>query len=75
MLTYSAVLGIGVNDKVAIYVEPYGELVNMEEFVLNFDAGLTYLVKDNVQLDFSFGTGLTHKMNYISLGCCWKIEN
>jgi hypothetical protein len=75
MLTYSAVLGVGVNDKVAIYVEPYGELVDMEEFVLNFDAGLTYLVKDNLQLDFSFGTGLTHRMNYISLGCCWKIEN
>jgi hypothetical protein len=75
MLTYSAVLGVGVNDKVAIYVEPYGELVDMEEFVLNFDTGLTYLVKDNVQLDFSFGTGLTHRMNYISLGCCWKIEN
>ena len=73
MLTYSAVLGVGVNDKVAIYVEPYGELVDMEEFVLNFDTGLTYLVKDNLQLDFSFGTGLTHKMNYISLGCCWKI--
>jgi len=75
MLTYSAVLGVGVNDKVAIYVEPYGELVNMEEFLLNFDTGLTYLVKDNLQLDFSFGTGLTHRMNYISLGCCWKIEN
>jgi len=73
MLTYSAVLGVGVNDKVAIYVEPYGELVDMEEFVLNFDTGLTYLVKDNLQLDFSFGTGLTHKMNYISVGCCWKI--
>ena len=73
MLTYSAVLGVGVNDKVAIYVEPYGELVDMEEFVLNFDTGLTYLVKDNLQLDFSFGTGLTHKMNYISIGCCWKI--
>ena len=75
MLTYSAVLGVGVNDKVAIYVEPYGELVDMEEFVLNFDTGLTYLVKDKLQLDFSFGTGLTHKMNYISLGCCWKIMN
>lgn len=73
MLTYSAVLGVGVNDKVAIYVEPYGELVDMEEFVLNFDTGLTYLVKENLQLDFSFGTGLTHKMNYISIGCCWKI--
>ena len=73
MLTYSAVLGVGVNDKVAIYIEPYGKLIDMEEFVLNFDAGLTYLVKDNLQLDFSFGTGLTHRMNYISLGCCWKI--
>ena len=73
MLTYSAVLGVGVNDKVAIYIEPYGELIDMEEFLLNFDTGLTYLVKDNLQLDFSFGTGLTHKMNYISIGCCWKI--
>ena len=72
-LTYSTVLGVGVNEKVAIYVEPYGELIDMAEFVLNFDTGLTYLVKDNVQLDFSFGTGLTHKMNYISIGCCWKI--
>jgi len=67
------VLGVGVNEKVAIYIEPYGELIDMAEFVLNFDTGLTYLVKDNVQLDFSFGTGLTHKMNYISIGCCWKI--
>ena len=67
------VLGVGVNEKVAIYIEPYGELINMEEFLLNFDTGLTYLVKDNVQLDFSFGTGLMHKMNYISIGCCWKI--
>jgi Putative MetA-pathway of phenol degradation len=74
-LTYSMVLGVGVNEKVAIYIEPYGKLIDMEEFLLNFDTGLTYLVKDNVQLDFSFGTGLTHKMNYISLGCCWKIEN
>ena len=72
-LTYSTVLGVGVNEKVAIYVEPYGELIDMAEFVLNFDTGLTYLIKDNVQLDFSFGTGLTHKMNYISIGCCWKI--
>lgn len=73
IITYSAVLGVGVNDKVAFYVEPYGSLIDFEEFVLNFDTGLTYLLKENLQLDFSFGTGLTHKMNYISVGCCWKI--
>jgi len=30
------------------------------------------LVKDNLQLDFSFGTGINHTMNYISLGFSWK---
>jgi hypothetical protein len=72
-LSYSVVLGVGVNEKVGIYLEPYGEVTNFKDFMLNFDAGLTYLAKPNLQFDFSFGTGLTHKMNYISLGCCWKI--
>ena len=72
-LTYSLVLGVGVNEKVGIYIEPYGELVDLEDFQHNFDAGFTYLAKDNLQFDLSFGTGINHRMNYISLGCCWKI--
>lgn len=72
-LSYSLVLGVGVNDKVGLYIEPYGELVDMGDFLQNFDAGLTYLAKENLQFDLSFGTGINHKMNYISLGCCWKI--
>lgn len=74
MLTYSAVMGIGINEKAGIYAELYGELVGMEDFFLNFDSGLTCLVRENVQLDFSFGTGLNHSRNYISIGCCCKIE-
>jgi len=72
-LTYSLALGIGVNDKVGIYIEPYGEVINLEEFILNFDSGITYLVNQNLQLDFSFGTGINHRMNYISAGCSWLI--
>lgn len=71
--TYSFALGIGVNDQVGIYIEPYGDLVDFEELVANFDAGFTYLVNENLQFDFSFGTGMNHQMNYISFGCSWLL--
>ncbi len=72
--TYSVALGVAVNDKVAIYIEPYGDLVDFEEHVANFDAGFTYLVHKDLQLDFSFGTGLNHTMNYLSVGASWLIH-
>lgn len=73
-LVYSVALGLGVNDKVGIFVEPFGRVIDFVDFRLNFDAGLTYLAKENLQFDFSFGTGINQRMNYISVGCCWKIE-
>lgn len=73
--TYSLALGIGVNDKVGIFIEPYGEIVEFDEYISNFDAGVTYLAYENMQFDFSFGTGLNHKMNYISVGFSWFIKN
>jgi hypothetical protein len=71
-LTYSMAIGIAINDKVGVYLETYGDIVEFQELLVNFDTGLTYLVKDNLQLDFSFGTGINHTMNYISLGFSWK---
>lgn len=73
-LTYSLALGLSINDKVSVYIEPYGAVSNFEDFVLNFDSGLTYLIKDNLQLDLSFGLGITHEMNYLSLGISWFVE-
>ena len=72
--TYSAALGVSVNDKVGLYIEPYGDLVDFEQYVPNFDAGFTYLTNENLQFDFSFGTGLKEKMNYISIGLSWLIN-
>lgn len=73
-LTYSLVFGIGVNEKVSVYVEPYGEITDFKEFVSYIDAGFTYLVKENFQLDFSFGSGINKRMNFVSTGFSWLIE-
>lgn len=72
-ITYSLVLGLGVGEKVGIYAEPFGEITDLDTFILNADAGFTYLAAENLQFDFSFGTGINHKMNYLSIGFCWKI--
>lgn len=72
-LSYSVALGVGVGERAGLYIEPYGEIVEFEENVLNMDAGFTFLLKDNLQMDFSFGTGLTHTMNYIAVGLSWNI--
>ena len=73
-VTYSLAFGVGINDRVGIYVEPYGELAGMEDFISNFDAGFTYLVNNDLQFDFSFGVGLNQQMNYISIGCSWAMN-
>jgi hypothetical protein len=73
-LTYSLSLGIGINGRTAIFIEPYGAIENLREFILNMDAGLTYLIGKNLQVDTSFGTGATDRMNFISIGCSWLIS-
>ena len=72
-LTYSLVLGIGINDRAGIYVETYGEIAAFADLMINADAGLTYLIRDNFQLDLSFGTGANHKMNFLATGISWLI--
>ena len=59
-------------DKVGIYVEGYGEKGYQDLYILNADAGITYLLKENIQLDFSFGSG--EYMNYFATGVSWRID-
>lgn len=68
-LTYSLSFGIGLSDKVGMYVEPYGAFVDIDTHESNFNAGVTYLVQNNLQLDISAGVGLNNEMNFISVGC------
>lgn len=74
-LTYSLALGFSLSDKIGFYVEPFGEFVEFDTHLANFDTGFTYLVHDNLQLDISYGTGLNYGMNYFSTGFSWVIPH
>ena len=73
-LTYSVAVGVGLSDKFGFYIEPFGAYSEFENWISNIDAGFTYLLKDNLQLDISYGSGLNQKMNYLSLGFSWNID-
>ncbi|NNF02560.1 MAG: transporter [Bacteroidia bacterium] len=72
--TYSLALGFGITDKVSVFIEPYGAVVEFEDHEANFDAGITYLLNDNLQLDYSFGVGINHDMNFMSAGFSWLLR-
>jgi len=68
------VLGVGVSDNFGFYLETFGDYAEFEIWNSNIDGGITYLVNDNLQLDFSAGVGLNQKMSYLSLGFSWNIN-
>ncbi len=71
---YTLALGTSVGEKGGVYVEPFGEYnLDTETHEASFDAGFTYLLKPNMQIDLSFGTGINHQMNYMALGFSWNI--
>lgn len=74
-LTYAMALGFDLGEKLAGFIEPYGTYGEYGDFESNFDLGLTYLLRSNLQLDLSYGTGLNHKMNFISTGISWRSKH
>ena len=67
--TYSVVCGYEINNKMSTYLEPYGEIIDFNEHISNINMGITYLLKDNIQLDYSFGAGLNNTFNFMAAGC------
>jgi len=70
-ITYSLATAFAIYEQVGVYLETYGELDD-KKHISKFDCGLTYLLKRNLQFDFSFGTGINTKMNYIAIGISWN---
>ncbi|MCF6279157.1 MAG: transporter [Flavobacteriaceae bacterium] len=73
VFTYSVVLGFSLSDKIGAYIEPFGALAEGGQYEGNFDVGLTYLAKDNLQFDVAYGAGLNNDMQYVSAGFSWNI--
>lgn len=72
-LIYTLSLAHALTDKLGLFAELYGELIEFDKLLLNGDAGITYLIKPNLQLDLSYGIGVIQKMNFISFGVSWNI--
>lgn len=72
---YSAVLGMSISDNFGAFAELYGTSANGDSPHTRVDAGLTYLLRHNLQLDVSGGTGLDSgiKMYFVNFGLTWRI--
>ena len=64
---------VTLNERISAYVEPYGQISGFEDSEANINMGMTYLIKDNLQLDYSYGTGLNNISNFMSIGCSINI--
>lgn len=72
---YTIAYGYSVSDKVGTFLEIYGDLPEDSYFQHFWDAGFTYLIDDNLQLDISGGTGITRNIQeiYLSAGISFRI--
>jgi len=61
VFNYTAVLGMGVTDRLGAFVEFFGDIPFRAQEPAShlFDGGITFLVWKNLQLDTSFGVGLS----------------
>ncbi len=69
---YTAALGIGVTDRLGAFVELFGEVPASASGrpANSLDGGLTYLLRDNIQVDLAGGIGLSSAADdwFVGLG-------
>lgn len=72
---YTAALGIGLTRSLGMFVEAFGVMATEKENEHLVDAGFTWLVLPNLQLDFSGGLGLNEAASdyFISAGLSYRI--
>ena len=71
---YSLAYGYGITDTFGMYVELYGDLPENNNANHLWDAGLTYLVLPNLQLDATVGTSITKGQDLLlSAGLSYRI--
>lgn len=72
-LQFSFLSSFALYDNWSFYVEFSGRWDNSGKTALQvlYDAGITYMLKDNLQLDFYFGQGLNYSNATFGLGLSW----
>ncbi|HZJ21415.1 MAG TPA: transporter [Pricia sp.] len=73
---YTLAYGYGITDRLGFFVEVYGDFPEDSKANHLWDAGLTYLLRPNIQLDVSGGTSFTAGQDVLlSAGISFRIPN
>lgn len=73
---YSAALGVKLSSKFGLLIESYGLIPEDGNAEHLLDAGLTFLLQPNFQLDASGGVGIHNSVDYfISFGFTYRLSN
>lgn len=71
---YTLAYGYGITDKFGVYAELYGDFPEDNKANHLWDAGLTYLINNNFQLDATVGTSFTKGQDILlSAGFSYRI--
>lgn len=71
---YTIAYGYSITDKLGSYVEFYGDFPENNKANHLWDAGFTYLLSDNVQLDATVGTSITEGQDLlVSAGVSFRL--
>ena len=73
---YTLTTGFGITDKLGVYAELYGFLPKDNRPDHRCDAGLTYLLNDDLIVDISGGFGISENSpkNYLALGISYRFK-
>ena len=67
LLVYSLVIAKSFGN-LGAFVEIFGDLYS------NWDLGITYLIKENLQADISYSQGINNELSYLSIGAAWNFS-
>jgi hypothetical protein len=74
---YTLTSGYSLTDKLGLYVELYGFAPQQDKCRHLFDGGFTYLLKNNIMIDISGGTGVTPNVQnwFAALGFSIRLKD
>ena len=72
---YSIAYGKGITEKLGVYAELYGDMPENSKANHFWDAGFTYLISNNVQIDATVGSSITKGQDIlISTGISFRLS-
>ncbi len=70
---YTVNFAFPISNKIGGFVEMFGSFSD-EELGTSFDTGISYLINNNLQLDFSIGIVDRIQTNFVDAGLSWRIS-